>query len=88
MIESIGELGLGLEFDINSIHPPIDFDYACDFQVQPKSILSKATKLAGTILREIGDEFDELHESVKYRWKQRPDYRPENLKKLLDKLDV
>lgn len=88
MIESIGELGLGLEFDINSIHPPIDFDYACDFYVQPKSILGKATKLAGTILREIGDEFDELHEGVKYRWKQRPDYRPENLKKLLDKLDV
>lgn len=86
MIESIGSLGLGLEFDISKINPPLDFDYTCDFQ--SKSIIDKVTKLAGTIVREIGEEFDELHESVKYRWKQRPDYRPANLKKLLDKLEL
>ncbi|WP_017718615.1 DUF2235 domain-containing protein [Kamptonema formosum] len=86
MIESIGSLGLGLEFDISKINPPLDFDYTCDFQV--KSIIEKATKLGGTILREIGDEIDELHESVKLRWKQRSDYRPPNLKKYLDKLEA
>ncbi|MBW4493813.1 MAG: DUF2235 domain-containing protein [Oscillatoria princeps RMCB-10] len=85
MIESCGSLGLGLEFDISKITPPLDFDCTCDFQ--SKSIIQNATKLAGTILREIGDEFDELHESVKLRWKQRSDYRPENLKKYRDKLE-
>lgn len=85
MIESCGSLGLGLEFDISKINPPLDFDFTCDFQ--SKSIIEKATKLAGTILREIGDEIDELHESVKERWKQRSDYRPPNLKKYRDKLE-
>lgn len=85
MIESIGSLGLGLEFDISKINPPLDFDYTCDFQ--SKSIINQVTKLAGTILREIGDEFDELHESVKLRWQERADYRPANLKKYRDKLE-
>lgn len=88
MIESTGELGLGLDFDDSKIEPPVDFDYTCDFYVEPKSIINTATKLAGAILREVSDEFQDLHESVKYRWKQRSDYRPQNLKKHLDKLGL
>jgi uncharacterized protein (DUF2235 family) len=86
MIESIGSLKLGLEFEISKINPPIEFDYTYDFQ--SKSIIDKMTRFAGTILREIDGEVDELHESVKLRWKQRNDYRPTNLKKFLDKLDI
>lgn len=88
MIESTGSLGLGLEFDVSKIDPPVEFDYTCDFYVEPKSIINTATKLAGAILREVSDEFQDLHESVKYRWKQRSDYRPQNLKKHLDKLGL
>ncbi|HEY9599279.1 MAG TPA: DUF2235 domain-containing protein [Cyanophyceae cyanobacterium] len=87
MIESICDIGLGLEFDPKNINPPIEIDYSCDFHFQPKTLMSKATRLAGAIVREIGDEFENLHEGVIKRWKSRADYRPENLKKFLKQLE-
>lgn len=86
MIDSVGELGLGLEFDISNIYPPIKPDPSADFYVE-KTLIGKATLLAGTIIREISDEFEDLHETVVQRWKNRPDYRPENLKRFQDKLE-
>lgn len=88
MIESICDIGLGLEFEPENINPPIEIDYNSDFHFQPKTLIGKATRLAGVIVREIGDEFENLHEGVVERLKKRGDYRPENLKKFLEKLEI
>lgn len=87
MIESIGKLELGLEFDVNTINPPLDVEYTCDFHFEPKTLIGKATRLTGVILREVSDEFEDLHEGVIHRWRARLDYRPENLKKFQEKLE-
>jgi uncharacterized protein (DUF2235 family) len=88
MLDSIGELGLGLEFDLNNINPSIEIDYTCDFHTIATTLIGKAANLAGLHLREVSGEFEDLHESVIHRWKERSDYRPENLKKFLDKLEL
>jgi uncharacterized protein (DUF2235 family) len=87
MIDSIGSLGLGLEFDLSNINPPLDPDYNCDFHFEPKTLMGRATTLAGVILREVSDDFEDLHETVQLRWKARSDYRPENLKKHFAQLE-
>ena len=88
MIDSVGSLGLGLEFDLSHINPTVDPDSCCDFHTVAKSLIGKATLLAGFKLRDVGDKFEDLHESVILRWKKRSDYRPENLKKYLAKLEL
>lgn len=87
MIDSVGKLGLGLEFDVSKINPAIDYDYIWDFYFPPMTLLSKITRLGGVIVREVSDEFEDLHESVIHRWQNHSDYKPENLKKFLEKLE-
>ena len=86
MIDSIKELGLGLEIDTSVIPTGIHPDPDAEYKVEPKSIIGKMTKLLGTKVREVSDNFEDLHESVKKRWRDRKDYRPENLKKHSDRL--
>jgi uncharacterized protein (DUF2235 family) len=81
MIDSIGELGLGLELDVSAIPTGIQPNYECNFNNSPGFF-----KLAGIKLREVGDALEELHESTIERLKTRPDYRPKNLEKVLPKI--
>ncbi|QSJ19096.1 DUF2235 domain-containing protein [Nostoc sp. UHCC 0702] len=81
MIDSIGELELGLEFDISAIPTGIKPDYSCKFKNDPGFF-----KLAGIKLREIGDAVEDLHESAIERLKNSPDYRPKNLEKVIPKI--
>ncbi|NMF65829.1 DUF2235 domain-containing protein [Brasilonema octagenarum UFV-E1] len=82
MIDSIGNLGLGLDLDPSVIPTGINPDYECDFKNDAGFF-----KLAGIKLREIGDVIEDLHESTVNRLKSRQDYRPKNLQKILDKLN-
>lgn len=81
MIDSIGELGLGLEFDISAIPTRVEPDHQCQFNNDPGFY-----KLAGIKLREVGDDLEELHDSTLERLKQFADYRPKNLEKILNKI--
>ncbi|MBR8840262.1 MAG: DUF2235 domain-containing protein [Stigonema ocellatum SAG 48.90 = DSM 106950] len=81
MIDSISQLGLGLEFDVKQIAPGIEPNPKCDFKNAPGFF-----RLAGITLREVGDNIEDLHESVIERLKERPDYRPKNLEKVIPKL--
>ena len=82
MIDSIGHLGLGLDLDPSVIPTGINPDYECDFKNDAGFF-----KLAGIKLREVGDVLEDLHESTLNRLKNRQDYRPKNLQKILDKLN-
>ncbi|NEN95844.1 MAG: DUF2235 domain-containing protein [Moorea sp. SIO3I7] len=75
MMDSIGKIGLGLEFDPSAIPTGINIDYEIDFNNDLGLF-----KFTGTKEREISDKF-RLHESVRERWLRRPDYRPSNLPK-------
>jgi uncharacterized protein (DUF2235 family) len=81
VIDSIGELGLGLEFNINAIPSGIKPNYECNFKNDPGLF-----KLAGTKLREIGDAIEEIHDTAIKRLQTRQDYRPKNLEKVLPKI--
>ncbi|MGB3508581.1 MAG: DUF2235 domain-containing protein [Microcoleaceae cyanobacterium] len=83
MIDSIGELGLGLEFDIDAIPTGIHPDSQSEFKNDPGFF-----KLAGIKFRDVSDIPDELHETTVDRLKKRQDYRPQNLKKVLSKLNL
>ncbi|KAF3888249.1 MULTISPECIES: DUF2235 domain-containing protein [Nostocales] len=83
MIDSIGELGLGLDFDTSMIPTGINPNYECDFKNDPGFF-----KLAGIKLREVGDAIEDLHDSTLKRLKGRKDYRPKNLQQILSKLDT
>ncbi len=87
MIDSIDELGLGLEIDTIVIPTGVSPNPDADYKVEPKSIIGKMTKILGTKVREVSDNFDDLHESVKIRWHDRTDYRPNNLQKHSSKLN-
>jgi uncharacterized protein (DUF2235 family) len=80
MIDSVGQLGLGLEFDTSVIPTGINPNYNCDFKNDVGFF-----RLAGIKLREVGEAIDDLHESTINRWKSRQDYRPKNLEKILSK---
>ena len=82
MMDSIRELGLGLEFEPSVIPTGINPNYECDFQNTPGLF-----KLGGIKFREVGDVIEELHESVIKRLQSRKDYRPKNLVMILSKLD-
>ncbi|MDZ7995411.1 MAG: DUF2235 domain-containing protein [Nostoc sp. EfeVER01] len=81
MIDSIGELGLGLDLDPNVIPTGINPNYECDFKNDAGFF-----KLAGIKFREVSDVIEDLHESAIYRLKSRKDYRPKNLQKIISKL--
>ncbi len=83
MMDSIGHLGLGLEFDPSVIPTGIKPDYSCHFKNDPGLF-----KLAGIKLREVSDRIDDLHESTIKRWQSLNDYRPKNLERLADKLNL
>ncbi|BAY47240.1 hypothetical protein SAMD00079811_48570 [Scytonema sp. HK-05] len=82
MIDSIGNLKLGLDLDPSVIPTGINPDYECDFKNDVGFF-----KLAGIKFREVSDVIEDLHESAIYRLKTRKDYRPKNLEKILDKLN-
>jgi uncharacterized protein (DUF2235 family) len=81
MIDSVGNLGLGLEFDTNVIPTGIKPNYDCDFQNNPGFF-----KLAGIKFRDVSDALEDLHESTINRLKSRKDYRPKNLEKIISRL--
>ncbi|MBD2595325.1 DUF2235 domain-containing protein [Nostoc spongiaeforme FACHB-130] len=81
MIDSVGDLGLGLEFDPNVIPTGINPNYKCEFKNDPGFF-----KLAGIKLRDVGDAIEELHDSTINRLKVRKDYRPKNLQKIIAKI--
>lgn len=68
---------LGLELDPTRVENGICPDHTIDFDNELRGIY----KLTGQLLREVTDNFDCLHESVKKRWRDQDDYRPENLLK-------
>ena len=81
MIDSIKDLGLALEFDIDAIFTGIQPDYHCPFNKNPGFF-----KLAGIKLRDVGDVLDELHDSTIERVKTFADYRPKNLETILSQI--
>ncbi|OKH38305.1 hypothetical protein NIES2119_09700 [[Phormidium ambiguum] IAM M-71] len=81
MIDSVGNLGLNLEFDITAIPTGINPNYECEFKNNPGFF-----KLAGIKFREVSDAIEDLHESAIYRLKNRRDYRPKNLQKVISKV--
>ncbi|MBE9229199.1 DUF2235 domain-containing protein [Phormidium sp. LEGE 05292] len=81
MIDSVGNLGLKLDFDISAIPTGINPNYECEFKNNPGFF-----KLAGIKFREVSDTIEDLHESTIYRLKSRQDYRPKNLQKILSKV--
>ena len=87
MTDSIKELGLGLEIDTSVIPTGVHPDPDAEYKVEPKSIIGKMTRILGTKVRKVSDNFDDLHESVKKRWHDLGDYRPPNLQKHSFKLN-
>ncbi|MDY6782393.1 MAG: DUF2235 domain-containing protein [Cyanobacteriota bacterium] len=89
MVDSIRELDLGIEIDPDVIPTGVNPDPLVDYRVTEQGFFGKLTQLLGKKVREVSDEFDDLHESVKVRWQNIPDYRPDNVKtkfgELLDK---
>ncbi|MBE9208427.1 DUF2235 domain-containing protein [Nostoc sp. LEGE 06077] len=81
MIDSVGDLGLGLDFDTSVIPTGINPNYECEFKNDPGFF-----KLAGIKLREVGDAIEDIHDSAINRLKGRKDYRPKNLKSIISKL--
>jgi uncharacterized protein (DUF2235 family) len=83
MIESMKELGLGLDLDTNKIPTGIKPDYRCNFTNDPGFY-----KLVGIKLRDVGNAVEDLHETTISRLRDRPDYRPKNLDKIISKLYI
>lgn len=81
MIDSIGDLGLGLDFDLSAIRTGIKLDCECNFSNKPGFY-----RLAGIKLREVGEALEDLHDTTIERLKNRPDYRPPNLEKVIPKI--
>lgn len=86
MMDSIQELGLGLDLDEESVlseddciphgvHP----DYTIDFSLGTQGFIERFTLRVGRKIRELSDDFEDIHESAKFRWQKRWDYRPSNL---------
>jgi len=82
MIDSIGELELGLDLDPSVIPTGINPNYNSDFNHDAGFF-----KLAGIKLRDVSDALEDIHESAIKRLKSRKDYRPKNLEKIIAKLD-
>jgi uncharacterized protein (DUF2235 family) len=75
MLDEIDGLGLGLAWDLAYVaaeitpNPLVDFDNS----------LNGVFKLTRTILRQVSDDVAALDISVIERWRDRSDYRPQNL---------
>lgn len=82
IMNEIGNLGLGLEFEPNNVEDGIHTDPTINFDNEPGIIY----QVTGTTRRNITGSFGDLHESVKKRWQARGDYRPENLRKFQEAL--
>ncbi|WP_413165342.1 DUF2235 domain-containing protein [Capilliphycus salinus ALCB114379] len=97
MMDSVGKLGLKLEFDPDLIPPEYRIHPKCDINYKAKEtslfgavtdkLTSTITRLPGTRLREVSQQFEDLHESVKERWVMLRDYRPKNLEQFIDRLN-
>jgi uncharacterized protein (DUF2235 family) len=83
MIDSISKLGLRLELDLSVIPGGLKPDHTCRFQNNPGFF-----RLAGIKLRSVNGSIDDLHESTIKRWRSLKDYRPKNLEKLAEKLNL
>ncbi|MEB3248718.1 MAG: DUF2235 domain-containing protein, partial [Merismopediaceae bacterium] len=94
MVDSIKELGLGLEFNEELIGKmPADEQLLqkFPFENKPKNFLDKITERLGMQERDIASyfckaqkEFNSFHETVKLRYSQYLPYKPKNLQGLLD----
>ena len=81
-IDSIKELGLNLEIDTSVIPTGVNPNPIDDFNIEYQSWVDQIKEI-----REVSDDFEDLHESVKIRWQSREDYRPANLNKFEDLLN-
>ena len=80
MIDSIEEeLELSLEINPKIIPTGVKPCPEADYNAKPTDILDKFMMMIGTKPRDVSDNFEDLHESVKIRWQSRKDYRPVNL---------
>jgi len=86
-IETIRQLGLGLDLDPSTILTGIQPNPASDFSDAQRSIMGKLILLTGYKLRDVSDRFEDFHESVSQCWRDRADYRPKNLEKHRAQLD-
>ncbi|EAW34059.1 DUF2235 domain-containing protein, partial [Lyngbya sp. PCC 8106] len=76
MMDTIGQLGLGLDLDPSAIPTGIQPDPEVDLIM---NIIGWITTLGGKALREISEKFEDLDDSVVLRFQKRQDYRPPNL---------
>jgi len=84
MMECMDAHNVQLERDLSRVEDGVACDHAIDFDNRIKGMY----KLVGSKLRPIHGVFDQLDHSVKCRWRDRPDYRPDNLKAVFgDELD-
>lgn len=81
MIESIKDLGLKLEFDLDSteIYPNPTVDFKNDPGIY---------KFLGTKLRDVSNQLSDIHESTFDRLQKRKDYRPKNLAPIISQLNL
>lgn len=75
MMQQIADLGLGLDLDAALIPTGLAPDHTIEFD----NIPARLYRLTGQNDREIPDDFDQFHISVKRRWRDVPEYRPQNL---------
>lgn len=77
IMDEIKQLGLGLELDASRIKEGIYIDPMTKFDDPERGIYESTPSK----IRELTGTFDDLHESVKIRWKKDSNYRPVNLAK-------
>ncbi len=96
VIDSIEQLRqqqrLGLELDPTVIEYDVQKygvypNPTIQFSTEPQTLIGKLTFKTGRKIRQVSDDFDDLHESVKQRWQKVFDYRPANLEKFKSLLD-
>ncbi|WP_404788588.1 DUF2235 domain-containing protein [Altericista sp. CCNU0014] len=83
MMEQVTESGLGLGFDPRRAKDGIALDPSIDFDTSPGIF-----GLVGMLDRPVEGGMETLHSSIKKRWCDRKDYRPNNLKALATELDA
>ena len=71
MVEEIGNLGLGLEFDLSQVKEEVSLDHTAPFSND-----LGIYKITGEIDRDITGGVEGLHPSVKKRWQEISEYRP------------
>ncbi|NET36512.1 MAG: DUF2235 domain-containing protein [Cyanothece sp. SIO1E1] len=79
IIETLTDLKLGLDFNLDAIEDGIEIDPECEWQTEPKTLIGKLTSRIGMKLRDVSDNFDDIHTIAKQRLRRRKDYNPKNL---------